>query len=120
MDMLLIFAGGMIGAFLRYVCSIFYGGWKGKPNFPLIMIIVNITGSFLYGAIGNIPLSDGLCAFLATGCLGSFTTFSTFSLEAVQLYSDQRYVHLAVYVISTLIGCVLFYNIGLKAYLILL
>ena len=118
--MLLIFAGGMIGAFLRYICSIFYGGWKGKPNFPFIMIIVNITGSFLYGAIGNIPISDGLYAFLATGCLGSFTTFSTFSLEAVQLYSERRYIPLSVYVISTLSGCVSFYYIGLKVSLILL
>ena len=116
MDIVFIFVGGMIGAFLRYFCSFFYGRWKGKPNFPLLMIIVNFSGSFLYGAAGTFPLTDWLDAFLVTGCLGSFTTFSTFSLEAIQLYIDQRYISLAIYVFSSLAGCVLFYSIGMNLF----
>lgn len=76
--------GGFVGASLRYLCGLlpFAGG------FPLITLLINLTGSFCIGLIAAISgqwLSPNLTLFLKTGLCGGFTTFSTFSLETFQL-----------------------------------
>jgi CrcB protein len=87
---LLVFIGGGLGSMARYALSVLGMRLLGQ-GFPWATLVINIVGSALMGALtgwlvvqGNAPAS--LRIFVATGLLGGFTTFSTFSLETVLLY----------------------------------
>jgi len=74
----------------------------GVTGFPLGVLAVNVVGSFLMGVLAVILARKGLThmnAFLMTGVLGGFTTFSAFSLEAVTLYERGAPGQAAAYVI---------------------
>jgi CrcB protein len=63
-------------------------------GFPLGTLGVNFIGAFLNGAVteiavGSVPLHPNLLLFLTVGLCGGFTTFSTFSLETVQLFEKR-------------------------------
>ena len=86
---LLACLGGAIGAGARYLINVVCMHCMA-PGFPWATFIINISGSFLMGVVvaGIVPYLGGALAwriFLATGILGGFTTFSAFSLEAVDL-----------------------------------
>ena len=86
--------GGAIGASARYLAGVWIGhNFPGHP-FPLGVIAVNILGSFIMGALIVFLGQKGLThwnALLATGMLGGFTTFSSFSLETWRLMDTGRY-----------------------------
>ena len=86
---LLTAAGGAIGAVLRLLVNQAGLRWLG-PAFPWWTVFVNVTGSLAMGALAAFLMaraepSDGLRAFLATGILGGYTTFSAFSLDFASL-----------------------------------
>ncbi|MFH1719227.1 MAG: fluoride efflux transporter CrcB [Planctomycetota bacterium] len=88
-----IAAGGAIGAVARYGLS----GWVqnlGGGSFPLGTLFVNAAGSLLMGLFWGlselVPVSPVVRLFFAVGFLGSFTTFSTFSLETFTLLRDKE------------------------------
>jgi CrcB protein len=90
--LLLIAAGGAVGALLRYLVSgwgqSFVDGW-----FPLGTLIVNVTGCLLIGALGAFFAGPQLVreeyrVALLVGVLGSYTTFSTFGWETFTLARD--------------------------------
>lgn len=104
---LYIFIGGGIGASLRHLISSFLS----KPNveFPFAILAVNILGSLLIGALAG-AISKGLVQggtnthmLLAIGLLGGFTTFSTFSLETLQLIQTGKYILAASYIAASVI-----------------
>ena len=87
MNFLLVAAGGAIGASARFAVNLTALRLFGN-GFPVGTLSVNILGSFLMGFLvaflaerGGIPLA----AFLMTGVLGGFTTFSAFSLDTLML-----------------------------------
>lgn len=113
--LLAVAAGGMVGAVLRYLVNIAATKLAG-PGFPLGTMIVNISGSFAMGAlVGAMALSWNVSQearlFVMVGLLGSFTTFSTFSLDAYTLFERQAYGPLLFYVFGSfglsLLGLVL-------------
>jgi fluoride exporter len=85
--------GGAIGAVLRYLVGSAFLQRFG-PGFPWGTFFINVTGSFLIGAVAQLAFtrSFGITpmvrAFAATGVLGGYTTFSTFSLDSVVLVGD--------------------------------
>lgn len=89
--LLYIASGGIIGAVLRYVMTAiphkFYWG-----TFPLGTLFVNLLGSFLIGfgfvLLGKENIPENMKFFLFIGLLGSFTTFSTFMFESLNLFKD--------------------------------
>lgn len=86
---LLTAAGGAIGAVLRMLINQAGLRWLGSA-FPYWTLFVNVTGSLAMGLLASFLLarsaqSDGLRAFLATGILGGYTTFSAFSLDFAAL-----------------------------------
>jgi CrcB protein len=86
---LLVALGGAIGSVLRWVV-IATAGARFGPAFPWGTLAVNLAGSFVIGAVfeltaGPGALSPGVRLFLATGICGGFTTFSTFTLDALAL-----------------------------------
>lgn len=81
-------AGGAIGASARYLAGVAVLRVAG-PGFPWGTLAVNVAGSFLMGVlIVSLAHLGGtrFAPFLAVGVLGGFTTFSSFSLDAVTLY----------------------------------
>lgn len=104
-NLLLIFTGGGIGSLFRFGLSRFINKMTVSP-FPFGTFIVNIIGCFLIGFIIFYTARFGERAeqwrfFLATGLCGGFTTFSTFSLENVQLLDDQRILLFFAYTIGS-------------------
>lgn len=102
---LTVAAGGMVGAVLRYLVNIAATKLAGH-GFPLGTMIVNIAGSFAMGAlVAAMALSwnasQEMRLFLAVGLLGSFTTFSTFSLDVYTLFERQAYGSLLLYTLGS-------------------
>ena len=92
-SILMVGAGGFIGAVLRYIMSGFVQNWTQSVTFPYGTLAVNITGCFLMGVFSHlIEVQAGMTAemrlFLMVGLLGSFTTYSTFSHETLNLLQD--------------------------------
>ena len=82
-------------------------------------LIINIIGSFLIGylivLIENKSFSqDFLKYFFIIGVLGSFTTFSAFSLETVELLVNKKYLIASFYIFLSLFLCLLFTFLGLN------
>lgn len=97
-----IAAGGAIGALARHFLAAQIGHWLGH-GFPWAILLVNIIGSFVLGALIEIfalawSPSHELNAMIVVGMLGAFTTFSTFSMDVVLLYERGRVLQAALYV----------------------
>ncbi len=102
--------GGALGALARFSISTY---WlpviPGK--FPWSTILVNIVGSFLIGILYVVIVQKGLWShqwriLLMTGFLGAFTTFSTFSIETVDLIQRSQITLALSYAALSLMGCV--------------
>jgi CrcB protein len=99
---LIVFLGAGLGGMFRHGINLFVlrAGWTG---FPFSTLFINVLGSVLIGVIAewfalksHLPRHWQL--FLATGIMGGFTTFSTFSLETAVLYERGRLDLAALYV----------------------
>jgi CrcB protein len=84
----LVGTGGAIGAVLRY----FIGLALPHDRFPFSTLAVNVVGSFLLGLVVFASLTDDVVLFIGTGACGSFTTYSSFSVQTVRLWeNDDRF-----------------------------
>jgi len=93
--------GGAIGASLRYLAGLGIVRLLGHTQFPVAILTVNVLGSFLMGAFVVLAAHRGLThlsPLVMTGMLGGFTTFSTFSLETVNLIERGDLGQAALYV----------------------
>jgi CrcB protein len=80
---------GSAAAVLRYLVAVWFSTDDG---FPWAVLVVNIIGSALGGAVLGLgaALPNDVQLVLLTGVAGGLTTFSTFSVETVQLVLDGR------------------------------
>jgi fluoride exporter len=120
MNYVLVFFGGGLGASLRHFINVTCAKCIGTA-FPYGTFIINITGSTVMGLIAGYLAFKGEASqpwrlFLMTGILGGYTTFSTFSLDAVLLYERGAIGLAAFYVL----GSVAFSIAGLFAGLALI
>jgi len=98
--------GSFIGGISRYLVTLFIQN-KFLSTFPYGTMFVNILGCFLIGVIyalsdkGNV--SPVWRLFLATGIMGGFTTFSSFSNETISMLRDAEYVPAFSYVAFSII-----------------
>ncbi len=100
-----ISTGAIFGALARFGAHNFARSWQLTllgVSIPVGVVLVNAVGCFLVGIFfvyaGNHPeLSRNLVLGITVGFLGSLTTFSTFSLEALAMLSDQGFAHFAFY-----------------------
>lgn len=85
--------GGAIGSVLRWL-TVVVAAQRFGAAFPWGTLAVNVAGSFVIGAIaewaagGVLGVTPTVRLFVATGVLGGFTTFSSFSLDALTLLRD--------------------------------
>lgn len=108
-------AGGFLGAVARHLLVSRIGqvlGPNGIAGLPVGILAVNILGSLLMGMlVSALALAwsppAALRALLSVGVLGAFTTFSTFSLEAVTLIERGAWSQAAVYVLGSVLLSVL-------------
>lgn len=100
----LVALGGALGAALRYGVVIATVRIMGT-GFPMGTMIVNIAGSFLMGIAAILLLQRGqgtaFVSFMMVGVLGGFTTFSAFSLDAINLIEKGRMTAAAAYVFGS-------------------
>ena len=107
-DCIAVGIGGAFGAILRYLFSQI----PVVPNgFPLTTILINIIGSFCVGLIigiagKSINFDPRLLLFVKIGLCGGFTTFSTFSVDALNLLQNGKMIHAAIYMGLSVILCV--------------
>lgn len=119
--MLWIAGGGAAGAICRYVLGSLFTK-KIKTRFPLAIMVINLLGSFGLGIVLAVADADSMFLgqgasepfylTLGVGFLGAFTTFSTFSVEAVELLRQKAYRMAFIYIFLTLLGSLLFFLLG--------
>jgi CrcB protein len=94
--------GAAIGGAARYIVGQIFAQ-KFGPGFPYGTLFINVTGSFLIGVVAELATTRAfgmtplVRMFAATGILGGYTTFSTFSFETVLLLSDGAALVAALY-----------------------
>ena len=111
MSFLMVAAGGAVGSVLRYGLSLI----PFRQGFPFATLLANFLGAVLIGLIaanaGRLPGKSVL--LLKTGLCGGFTTFSTFSLESVQMLQDGRVGIAILYMGLSLVLSLLGVGLGL-------
>lgn len=116
---LAIAAGGAVGALLRYWTSTAVHSRLGTA-FPYGTLAVNVLGSLLMGflyiwLIDRMAAAPALRAFLLIGVLGAFTTFSTFSMETLNLMEAGHPARALANVLVSVIVCVAAAGLGVLA-----
>jgi len=100
---LLLGTGGAIGAVLRYAVSL----QLANDRFPFATLVVNIVGSFVLGLVAFAAPAETVVLFIGIGACGSFTTYSSFSVETVRLWENGSRLRSALYAAGTLACCLL-------------
>lgn len=106
MLLLMVGVGGLVGTWARYqIGGVVYA--RFGSDFPWGTLTVNVLGSFVLGLL--LPLFDArapltpLRALITVGCIGAFTTFSSFAYEAAMLISSGERRRAGVYAAASVI-----------------
>ena len=103
--------GGALGSIARYALSTWIFD-VSSHKFPYATLAVNVLGSFVMGILFVIivekaALPTEMRSLLMIGFLGAFTTFSTFSLDALGLWQTGHIFMSLVYMLATVILCLI-------------
>lgn len=109
--------GGAAGAMARHASINLVQGWNNNTTsmfngLPLGTWLVNVSGSLLIGIlyvllVERLPVNTELRALLMVGFLGAFTTFSTYSLDALLLIERGLAIQALIYTLSSVAFCLL-------------
>jgi fluoride exporter len=107
---LAIALGGALGSILRFALNEAVSARFGRA-FPWGTLSINVVGSFLIGLfavllIDRWEVSPAVRLGLMVGVLGGFTTFSSFSLEVVNLMDNGAFLRALLYVLASVSVCV--------------
>ena len=119
LQLIAIASGGAVGALLRFWTVEGMAVWLGR-SFPYGTLTVNVIGSLLIGFLYVLLVEKGSFApewrsLLVVGLLGAFTTFSTFSLDTIQLLQHGYMVKAMINVLMSVVLCLLAVWLGLVA-----
>ncbi|MBI1778259.1 MAG: fluoride efflux transporter CrcB [Proteobacteria bacterium] len=111
MNYLWVALGSALGGTARYWASGFIASQFGE-TFPWGTIIVNVTGSFVIGLFGALGLPEGrfildpsLRIFVMVGICGGYTTFSSFSLQTLNLVRDGEWLYAGANILYSVVLC---------------
>jgi fluoride exporter len=114
---LVVMIGGALGTLVRYVTSVLT--LPISRELPWGTILINVTGSFIIGLFGTLTLSHGrypasesVRLFVMIGLCGGYTTFSSFSLQTLDLLRSGAIVRAAVEIAATVVLCVAAVAVG--------
>ena len=116
LNIILVAAGGATGAVLRFALTNFTKSFFTSAMYGTIT--VNILGSFLIGYLitldnGKNLSEDFIKFFLIIGVLGSFTTFSAFSYEVINLILSKKLIFSFFYISISVFVCILSAYLGM-------
>jgi len=97
----LLGTGGAVGAVLRYGVD----QLLVSDRFPLSTLVVNAVGSFVLGLVVFAGLRSEVVLLVGTGACGSFTTYSSFSVQTVRLWETGERLRATVYALGSLGLC---------------
>ena len=109
-SLLLVGVGGALGSIVRYAVSLLFVHFAIGSHWATLL--VNVVGSFLIGLLLTV-LSNGAYLFAVVGFCGGFTTFSTFSSQALQLFQAGERFMAAVYVAASLVVSIAMVLLGM-------
>ncbi|HEY3798345.1 MAG TPA: fluoride efflux transporter CrcB [Caulobacteraceae bacterium] len=103
--------GGALGSMARYGCSRLVAGWIGE-TFPWGTLIINVVGSLVIGFFAGLTGPDGRLIvapdfrqFVLVGICGGYTTFSSFSLQTLNLARDGDMVAAGGNIVASVVAC---------------
>ena len=110
--------GGALGTVSRYWLSGFVASTIGE-TFPWGTLIINVVGSFVIGFFATLTGPDGRIIvpsdarmFVMIGICGGFTTFSSFSLQTLNLARDGDFLRAGTYIVLSVVLCLFFVWLG--------
>ena len=105
--------GSALGGVARYGCSGLVARFMGE-TFPWGTLLVNVLGSLAIGLVATLSAPEGRWLlsvearqFLMVGVFGGFTTFSSFSLQTLNLVQNGEWAASAAYVTGSVLLCLL-------------
>jgi CrcB protein len=105
--------GSALGGIARYWCSGVVARLIGE-TFPWGTLIVNVIGSFIIGFFATLTGPDGRLLvpsvarqFVMIGLCGGYTTFSSFSLQTLNLATDGEYLYAGVNIVLSVVLCLI-------------
>jgi CrcB protein len=117
---LVVMAGGALGSVARYGLAVAVGSLMGQ-GFPWGTILINILGSFVIGWFGGVTGPNGrhavpeaMRAFVMIGICGGFTTFSSFSLQTMELLRAGYTGRALANVVASVTLCLMATTLGLR------
>lgn len=105
--------GGALGSVARYALNGVVSARIGE-TFPVGTLVVNVAGSFVIGVLGALTIPEGRMSsetrafatqFLMIGICGGFTTFSSFSLQTLNLIRDREWLYASGNVLLSVALC---------------
>jgi CrcB protein len=106
-------AGGALGSVARYWLAAVVAALTG-PYFPWGTLLINVVGSFVIGwfsawtgSNGPVDVPADIRVFVMVGICGGFTTFSSFSLQTLELLYAGETLRASAYIIGSVLLCLL-------------
>lgn len=109
-DILMVGAGGALGSVVRYLLTLTMAHFAICSEWAILS--ANVVGSFLIGLLIPLLGNNGLL-FMTVGFCGGFTTFSTFSSQALHLFQTGERIIAVVYIMASVLLSILSVLLGM-------
>jgi CrcB protein len=118
LNYVMVAIGGAVGSVVRFWISTLLAK-RFTETFPIGTLAVNVSGSFIIGVLAALAKSEAFSsstrAFLMVGVCGGYTTFSSFSLQSLQLLQNGNYYYAGLNTVLSFVLCMIAVWLGYLA-----